>query len=408
MKLPPVEVILSWPPANYINPVTRGPALIVVNAIFLSIATIVIILRVYSRLFVRKWWGWDDVFICLAYLSTVGVNVCIDLGVSDYHWDRHLWDIPLTTTASSLKVAYCAKILFLLAGFFTSCSLLSFYYRLIGDSGVRWFNYLLHASSVFNIIAWVPFMVCEIFTCTPIHAYWEFPTPASAKCLNEAACTLAGGIVKTFVDLLITTIPIPLILRMQMERRQRYAVIVLLSLGYLVTAAGAVRSYYTYRVFYNNYDLTWYQYPAFLAAAVENDVAIICACVPTLRPLLPHIFGGPITRIRAWYSSKSGSSANTTQNNSNNSSKPGTTLGFKTGIVDSNVHEASRSGSSSDTKLVIQRTESFELSSQVSTSGGDKGRITESRDREDVFSYNHFDPRMDFKGHDRRSTFHAY
>jgi hypothetical protein len=211
--------------------------------------------------------------------------------------------------SSSFKIAYFAKLPFLFAGFFTASSLLAFYYRLIQESGVRWFRIALHCSVAFNILAWLPFVFTEIFVCMyvysnsrifllrttysidiyrinadkhlnrPIYAYWSFPEPTGTRCLNDAGVTMAGGMVKIAVDLLITTLPIPLILRMNMQKQQRYLVVMLLGLGYLATAAGAVRAYFTWKAFYDTNDQTWYQYPAFIAAALENNIAIVCRIV---------------------------------------------------------------------------------------------------------------------------------
>ena len=86
---------------------------------------------------------------------------------------------------------------------------------------------------------------------------------------------MVGGALKVLIDLLVTTLPIPLVLKMQMERRQRYLVAFLLGLGYLVTAAGAVRVYYTWKAFYDTNDPTWFQYPAFIAASLENNIAVV-------------------------------------------------------------------------------------------------------------------------------------
>jgi hypothetical protein len=203
------------------------------------------------------------------------------------------------------KMAYLAKLPFLFAGFFTASSLLAFYYRLIAESGVKWFRIALHCSVAFNILAWLPFVFAELFICVyvqpgsllllslhsctkvhanisankqlnrPIHAYWSFPEPPGSRCLHEAPVTMAGGYVKIFVDLLITTLPIPLIMRMNMQRRQRYLVVMLLSLGYIVAIAGAIRTYYTWKALYGTNDPTWYQYPAFIASAIENNLAIV-------------------------------------------------------------------------------------------------------------------------------------
>jgi hypothetical protein len=62
----PLEVIATWPPPNYKNPVTRGRSLIVIDTLLPSISLIVVLLRCYTRTFIKKWFGLDDVFILLA------------------------------------------------------------------------------------------------------------------------------------------------------------------------------------------------------------------------------------------------------------------------------------------------------------------------------------------------------
>ena len=63
-----LEDLLKFPPPNYVNPETRGNGLTVLNAIFLGLATIFVVLRIWSRLFVRKWFGLDDVLIILGFV----------------------------------------------------------------------------------------------------------------------------------------------------------------------------------------------------------------------------------------------------------------------------------------------------------------------------------------------------
>jgi hypothetical protein len=73
----------------------------------------------------------------------------------------------------------------------------------------------------------------------PISAYWTFP--ARGKCIDEGKATLAGGIINCFADLLITALPIPVIMKLNMPLKQRLGVTVLLSLGLIVTIAGIIR-----------------------------------------------------------------------------------------------------------------------------------------------------------------------
>lgn len=65
----PIPVLLSWPIPNYINPPTRGPTLVIVNAILISLVVVVVLLRIYTRIAIKRWFGADDVFIALALVS---------------------------------------------------------------------------------------------------------------------------------------------------------------------------------------------------------------------------------------------------------------------------------------------------------------------------------------------------
>jgi hypothetical protein len=60
MRSPPPDVLASWPTPNYINPVTRGPALIVVEILALCIGAIFLGLRMYVRLRIMRSVDWDD------------------------------------------------------------------------------------------------------------------------------------------------------------------------------------------------------------------------------------------------------------------------------------------------------------------------------------------------------------
>lgn len=76
MRTIPIEVYVSWPRANYTNPVQRGPAIYIVCAVSLIIMTFALGLRIWVRVFQRRWFGQDDVFILLAY-------VCLHMAALD-------------------------------------------------------------------------------------------------------------------------------------------------------------------------------------------------------------------------------------------------------------------------------------------------------------------------------------
>jgi hypothetical protein len=70
MRSPPPEVLKTWPKPNYIDPITRGSTLMIVELTLLPIAMIVVFLRMWVRVaWLKKAW-YDDYLMLLAMVCT--------------------------------------------------------------------------------------------------------------------------------------------------------------------------------------------------------------------------------------------------------------------------------------------------------------------------------------------------
>ncbi|OAL06061.1 hypothetical protein IQ06DRAFT_75060 [Phaeosphaeriaceae sp. SRC1lsM3a] len=288
MRLPPADVLLSWPTPNYDNPVTRGPTLVIVNYILAVITIITVGLRLYTRTVIKRWFGIDDVFIILALIFTLGLTAVVLLANQKFGWDRHVWDIPFSKFEPTSKIAMVAKCVFTGAASFTRLSLHCFYYRLVADTGKTWFKWLIHLNVAYTLAILISFPFIAVFQCIPVKAYWEIRIE-TGNCMDEGVATLVCGIINCVADFATTVTPLPLVWGLRMPVRQRLAVGILFGLGLIVTGAGIARTWYIYRSLFDEYDQTWYAYPLWIAAAVEIDLGVICASAPVLRPLLAII-----------------------------------------------------------------------------------------------------------------------
>lgn len=68
MQIPPSSVLASWPTPNYANPVTHGPANVVVIPLLLALVFIFLCIRFYTRLLITRGFGVDDVLVLLAFV----------------------------------------------------------------------------------------------------------------------------------------------------------------------------------------------------------------------------------------------------------------------------------------------------------------------------------------------------
>ena len=69
----PATVLLDWPLPNYVDP-PKNPATVAVyvfNGFFLTLATIAVAARLYTRIIIRHWFGLDDLFIILAFVRNI-------------------------------------------------------------------------------------------------------------------------------------------------------------------------------------------------------------------------------------------------------------------------------------------------------------------------------------------------
>lgn len=85
MRTPPPSVIDSWPEPNYVNPETRGPRLLITQLIFVPLALLVLLARLYVRIFVVRRAGWDDWMMAMAMVRHL--SPYHDLGPGDTSTD---------------------------------------------------------------------------------------------------------------------------------------------------------------------------------------------------------------------------------------------------------------------------------------------------------------------------------
>lgn len=123
-----------------------------------------------------------------------------------------------------------------------------------------------------------PRIIAPPLTCyrRPTQAYWQYPNIITeARCLDEGKVILAAGTINCWADMLCTLVPFPLIIKLRIPQRQRIGICALMSMGFLVTAAGALRTYYIFKGLISSYDETWNTYPLWIWAAIGVDLAVV-------------------------------------------------------------------------------------------------------------------------------------
>ncbi|RAH83789.1 hypothetical protein BO86DRAFT_425918 [Aspergillus japonicus CBS 114.51] len=163
---------------------------------FLSLACLVVALRLYTRLHMVRTPGLDDLLIVLSLALYITIP---------------LYNLSLTLTKLSLIFLY--KRLF----------------------PTKYYQIIL-AVTLFFVIATGMWMVFSaILFCIPVRSFWDTSLPRTCLPEDVVWCLNAGFQIST--DLLLVILPMPVLAKLQIAKRQKIALILIFALGFLATAS---------------------------------------------------------------------------------------------------------------------------------------------------------------------------
>ncbi|KAL2178099.1 uncharacterized protein P884DRAFT_132473 [Thermothelomyces heterothallicus CBS 202.75] len=306
----------------------RGPAVFAVTTATLALATLFVAGRMVSRLGIVRRAGTADFFIVLAWLLAVFLSLSIDIAVK-HGLGRHDRNIDPAKMPGLRKWEYVFSILYNPSLMATKTSILVFYLRLSKNT-----QPILRLGSWITLVvvnvAGVVLTFLNIFQCRPVAAAWDVDVePVSCiPLLTEFICSAP---VNVTTDLAILALPIPVLTSMRLPQRQKTILVLTFGLGVFVAVVDVVRIYYLQQaidqapttsstdpmaMFGQSLDFSWNASLSLMWSAVEVNVGIMCACVPTLKPLIIRILPSMLVNRDASLRSQTGAISNTTHTTS--------------------------------------------------------------------------------------------
>jgi hypothetical protein len=181
----------------------------------------------------------------------------------------------LTLPAAALNIFYWTRIFWGQAASCARLSVICLYYRLVNVAQApAHYTWILHANTVFNVALQLFYLLTGIFPCWPIQGYWVFPSPASAKCIDDGASMQAAGVLNTLAEFIMALLPLIAVFKLRVDRRKRWQVLGLLSLGFFVSFIGIWRTFFIWKAL-TTFDLTWWLGPQWIASEIENSMALV-------------------------------------------------------------------------------------------------------------------------------------
>ncbi|KAL8708700.1 MAG: hypothetical protein Q9220_006425 [cf. Caloplaca sp. 1 TL-2023] len=233
----------------------------------IGFAIISVLLRFVARHITRAPLGGDDWTIVLGLMCAIGHAI-------------------LVTNPVSFAKAIMASVIFYSTSLAaTKLSILLLYRRIFP---IRKFHIILWGVGIFVSAFTIANVLFVAFQCSPIYGAWN--PRVKAKCINTNAGILAVAVLTTVTDVVILCLPLPLVWGLQLPTIRKFQLTLIFLVGTFATAISIYRSTVISNV--SNTDLSYDSTDRSIWSGVEICVAIICANLATLRPLLKYIFTG--------------------------------------------------------------------------------------------------------------------
>ncbi|KAH0491322.1 hypothetical protein TgHK011_002759 [Trichoderma gracile] len=258
------------------------------SIVFFAVTPIFVFIRFWNRISRRTGVGWDDGTIAVSFVCTLLVQIFMMISCN-YGFGKHIGSLSVSDRLAALKWFYVAQIFYKLTINLTKMSIVLLYLRIFVQ---RWFRiacYILLGIVTSYAIAST---ATSIWQCTPIRGAWD--KSVNPTCISLTMNWYANAGYSIATDVLILLLPMQPIWASKLPLAQKRALMVVFALGSFVTVTSIMRA--TTLNFSTTSPDTTFDITSTLWTIIEENVAIICACLPMCRMVLaflfPKIFGG--------------------------------------------------------------------------------------------------------------------
>ncbi|KAI0839149.1 hypothetical protein F5Y06DRAFT_28947 [Hypoxylon sp. FL0890] len=274
----------SSPPAD--GDVNRGPTLLAVFWTEIGISTFFVSLRFYTRSRMGGVGADDWTILATLIMYTITLSLCTVL--VHYGLGRHIYYIPVEYQSEIVRWNWIVQPFGILTLPIGKISVVLLLERLMGYTSTRrrWFLWVNMALFTASMIA---SSILSYAQCNPPRALWS--QVAGAVCLDptiQANFALFTCAYSSFLDFTLALIPITFVWKLRMSTQKKVGLCFLLGMGVLSGICAAIKAAQSTELGIRE-DVSWALFSLYAWSASEIFLNIVCACVPTLKPLYDYL-----------------------------------------------------------------------------------------------------------------------
>lgn len=261
----------------------KARAILAVDTALASIATIALIARLYTRIYITGFVGLDDWWMLLAWILSIAQ---LGIWILYVHLGNgmHIWNIPPGYYLSLYKVLYAMFVLYTVTLGLIKISILTSYMRIFPLPSYR---RLFLGLIVFVAAVMVGGALANLLECLPVSKNWH--PSMKGHYVNKWNLQLGLSILSIVTDILILIIPVPLVWRLKLPFHRKIQIISVFGVGIIACAASIYRTT-TIPPLSHSLDATYDGFELSICSSIELDLGMVCSSVLGIKPLLPILW----------------------------------------------------------------------------------------------------------------------
>ncbi|KAL4806820.1 hypothetical protein BDV18DRAFT_159989 [Aspergillus unguis] len=275
-------------------PLARGPVIAVTVIGALSTATTV--LRFVSLRMRSKRPGAPEYLVLAALVISyifIAIQYTITLAGGA---GRPVTEVDKASVVVTLKTILPLEALYGIVMSLVKTSIMLFYLSIFGTK--RSFRI---STTITMVIVWlwaISVILETMLLCRPLAYNWDTTIPGG-KCGNRNATYVVAGTLNLVTDLMVMLLPVPHIWTLKLNLAKKIALTSVFCMGLFVSAVSIIRLVALMAIDFN--DITSSVQMGVCWTVLEPELAIICANMPLMRPILSRIFPGVFSTRQKTY-----------------------------------------------------------------------------------------------------------
>ncbi|OHF00730.1 hypothetical protein CORC01_04047 [Colletotrichum orchidophilum] len=258
---------------------TRAPLVIGIMSMFIAIVAVFMVIRIYIRGYLLRGWGLDDSMFIWSSILVIVQGATVLCNVIYGSLGSHIWESSAEELQQDPRYLVTAVIMYQLAFACIKATFLLQYRRAFA---------LPHITLFCDIFLGIMFLALSGLLISAILVTKNFLKPATIPDLGDGPFlrfSYVNAAVHLSTDVVIFILPLALVGKLRLATMQKAGLISSFGVG-IFTSAISVLRIVSLPSATSGDDAVYQAVPLVLLSMAEPTSAVVCACVPIMRPLL--------------------------------------------------------------------------------------------------------------------------